>query len=145
MKTSYLFILTDGIFSNESKENLKNILRCCKESLIEVIGIGIGFYPFGICSIFSKWIWSVDPNSLMLALSKLFDSSLVHTQQSIECYLPSIPNLSSVKSIFDGICSKWPEPCVYKKLYKILSDQILYSQSIDKFQKEVDGIYRTFI
>jgi PAX-interacting protein 1 len=48
---SYMFVFTDGLFGESTKAELKNLFRMCRESMIEVFGIGIGRYPFGAISI----------------------------------------------------------------------------------------------
>jgi hypothetical protein len=144
-KRSYLFILTDGLVSPPEKNNLKNLFRMCRESSIEIFGIGLGFYPSGISSLFSKCIWSVNPNYLITALSVLFGNEIPNCLDFINLFANPENDFSKLSEFFDKYSSSWPELCVYKDLFKELRDKTLYSESIDDFQKEIEGIEGTTI
>jgi hypothetical protein len=144
-KRSYLFVLTDGHFSLIKQNKLKNLFLACCESLIEVYGIGIGCYPSEITSLFSKCIWSVNPNHLISTLSGLFGNEISDSLESIKLFSFSESDSSILVQYFKTITSNWPESSVYKDLYKELRDKTLYSESIDQFQKEVAGIEKLYV
>lgn len=63
--SNYIFVLTDGMFKNEEKEKVNNFLFKCFQYDIKVFGIGVGFYPYNIKSIFQYIIYSKNPKKLI--------------------------------------------------------------------------------
>lgn len=139
-KRSYLFVLTDGIVSSGEKLRIQNLFRSCRECSIEVFGIGLGFYPIGISTLFFKCTWSVNPKFLLTAISGLFGNNIPNTLENIRLFADSKSPASIVSEEFRKISSVWPNACVYKDLYKKLRDQTLYSESIDQYQNEIEGL-----
>ena len=76
--TDYLFILTDGLFQKfETDKILKEIIYCCSKNLL-VIGIGVGYYPYGIEKLFPYIVYSVQPNKIIEAIALSFSDSKIN-------------------------------------------------------------------
>jgi PAX-interacting protein 1 len=139
-KRSYLFVLTDGLFPTPMKDHLRNILRLCRQSLVEVFGIGIGRYPAGAFAIFAKCVWSLNPRFLVTAISGFFGNDIPKTGDRIDLFAPVAANSSVIETLFTRIIDKWEDICVFKDLFKELRDQTLFPQSIPPFQSEDGGL-----
>lgn len=63
--SSYLFVLTDGLFMVERKEKIKPKILASTQLSINVIGIGIGMYPLGITDIFQQSVFSPNPDEVI--------------------------------------------------------------------------------
>ena len=46
--TDYLFILTDGLFKKSERQKILEEVNYCVSKNLLVIGIGVGYYPYGI-------------------------------------------------------------------------------------------------
>ena len=74
--TSYLFILTDGLYQeNEHKRILRAVSNCVKSGM-NVFGIGIGIYPVKIENLFPKIIYCNNPYNLNKAIANFFGESI---------------------------------------------------------------------
>ena len=74
--TSYLFILTDGLYQeNEYKRIIRAVSNCVKSGL-NVFGIGIGIYPVRIELLFPKIIYCHNPYNLNKAIANFFGESI---------------------------------------------------------------------
>ena len=74
--TNYLFVLTDGLFDETENNNiLENISKCIQYN-IKVFGIGLGFYPFNINSLFPNVIYTKSPEKLFNAIAYFFDKNI---------------------------------------------------------------------
>ena len=74
--TNYIFILTDGLFDKiENDKILENISKCIQFN-IKVFGIGLGFYPYNINSLFPNIIYTKSPKKLFNAISYFFDKNI---------------------------------------------------------------------
>ena len=81
--TSYLFVLTDGLYQeNEHKRILKTISNCVKSGL-NVFGIGIGIYPIRIEKLFPKIIYCHNPYNLNKAIANFFGESISGVKNSM--------------------------------------------------------------
>ena len=81
--TSYLFILTDGLYQeNEYKRILRAVSNCVKSGL-NVFGIGIGTYPVRIENLFPKVIYCHNPYNLNKAIANFFGESISGVKDSI--------------------------------------------------------------
>ena len=77
------FILTDGAFDKDIKEDIKNIILYCEELQMDIYGIGIGLYPEGIKQIFSKCLWSPDIKHFFSGLSSLIKNENIDSSHFI--------------------------------------------------------------
>ena len=81
--TSYLFILTDGLYQeNEYKRILRAVSNCVKSGL-NVFGIGIGIYPIRIENLFPKIIYCHNPYNLNKAIANFFGESISGVKDSM--------------------------------------------------------------
>ena len=81
--TSYLFILTDGLYQeNEHKRILRAVSNCVKSGL-NVFGIGIGIYPILIEKLFPKIIYCHNPYNLNKAIANFFGESISGVKDSM--------------------------------------------------------------
>ena len=69
VKKCYAFVLTDGMFEKNEIDLLKDYVSFCEESSLEIIGIGLGYYPKGIEKIFNKCLWSLNPFMLLKVMT----------------------------------------------------------------------------
>ncbi|KAK8835984.1 hypothetical protein M9Y10_040181 [Tritrichomonas musculus] len=112
--TNLLFVLTDGIYMFSRKKKIKTQVLAAVECGINVIGIGIGIYPVGIADIFGQFVFSLNPEKIILAISCLFGIENPDPTKSIKPMLPDIPTFHEICNVL-GRCLKGHEP-VYKKL-----------------------------
>ena len=90
--TNYIFVLTDGFFNeNESNNILEKISKCIQYN-IKVFGIGLGFYPYNIISLFPKVVYTKSPEKLFNAFSFFFDKNIEVNNNTIT---PILRDLSS--------------------------------------------------
>ena len=76
--TDYLFVLTDGLFQkSEKKKILEEVVYCYSKNLL-IIGIGVGYYPYGIEKLFPYIVYSRLPNKIIEALALSFSDSKVN-------------------------------------------------------------------
>lgn len=66
-----MFILTDGLFDEEEQKNILNEVENCVFNNVEIIGIGIGVYPYGIKYLFPYIIYSLNPLNVMFGCSEV--------------------------------------------------------------------------
>jgi hypothetical protein len=123
---SYLFVFTDGLFGESQRNELKNLCRLCRDNMIEVFGIGIGRYPPGVFTLFSKAVWALHPKHLITALSCFFGNEAIPPAKLISPFVPDLPKCSELDVILQDVTEKWNDICCYKDLYKFLRDQTLY-------------------
>jgi hypothetical protein len=135
-KRSYLFVLTDGLFSELDKQELRQIPRLCRENLIDVYGIGISRYPVGTFAIFAKCVWSLNPRYLVTAVSGFFGNEIRQIGKKIDLFAPVAANADRLEAIFKKINEKWDNICSYKDMFRELRDHILCHESIVEFQFE---------
>ena len=73
---SFIFVLTDGLFEEEKQMQLKEIVNKLTDINIQVIGIGLGIYPFGINNIFNQAIFDVNPINLVYSILSILDGNM---------------------------------------------------------------------
>ena len=73
---SFLFVLTDGLFDEEKQNKLKEIIAKLVQTNIQVIGIGLGVYPFGINNIFGQAIFDINPSNLLNSILSLLEGNI---------------------------------------------------------------------
>ena len=72
---SFFFVLTDGLFEEEKQSQLKEIIAKLVQTNIQVIGIGLGIYPFGITKIFGQAIYDINPNNLLHSILSILEGN----------------------------------------------------------------------
>ena len=100
-RESYLFVLTDGL-SHKSYENKINYFsKLCQNAGIKLYGIGLGIYPYKAKDFFETFIYSVNPDNLLKAISKIF-GKIIKTENELN--LISKPyTINNLKEIFSKI------------------------------------------
>ena len=74
--TSYLFILTDGLYDESEYKRLLRAVSNCIKSGLNVFGIGIGTYPIRIEKLFPQVIYCPNPYDLNKAIANFFGDSI---------------------------------------------------------------------
>ena len=69
---NYIFVITDGLFSQIEQKNIKEKIMICENKGINVFGIGVGISPRGIENLFNQIIYSQNPYNLLSAISTFF-------------------------------------------------------------------------
>ena len=84
--TSYLFILTDGLYQESEKKRILRAVSNCVKSGMDVFGIGIGIYPIKIQSLFPKVIYCNNPYNLNKAIASFFGETISGVKDSMTFY-----------------------------------------------------------
>ena len=100
---SFLFVLTDGLFEEEKQYQLKEIVAKLVQTNIQVIGIGLGVYPFGINNIFGQAIFDINPSNLLHSILSLLEGNVnVNDNNEMQCIQKEEENetyINTIKSI----------------------------------------------
>ena len=103
-RTSFLFILTDGLFEKEEQEKIKEYSNYCINSGMTIFGIGLGIYPKGIEKLFPQIIYSQNPKNLLKVIATFFGEHTVDLSEKLNAisieYNPDLTNL--VKEIAES-------------------------------------------
>jgi hypothetical protein len=73
--SDYLFVLTDGLFQQSEVKTIKQEIIHCFSKNILIIGIGVGYYPYGIKNLFPYIVYSREPNKIIEAITLSFSDS----------------------------------------------------------------------
>ena len=82
-RESYLFVLTDGLSHIKDENKINYFSQKCKSLGIKIFGIGLGIYPYKTKDLFETFIYSVNPENLLKALSKIF-GKLIKTENELK-------------------------------------------------------------
>ena len=82
-RESYLFILTDGLSHIKDENKINYFSKLCKSIGIKIFGIGLGIFPYKAKDLFETFIYSVNPDNLLKALSKIF-GKLIKTENEMK-------------------------------------------------------------
>ena len=108
---NYIFVLTDGLYSKEDQNNIKELVGYIELKEIDIFGIGLGVNPNGITNLFSKCIYSLNPYNLFFAINRFF----IESNNNQESIIPKLyQNLKF--SINDGLIKMLINNPIYKKL-----------------------------
>ena len=133
---SFLFVLTDGLFEEDKQNQLKENIAKLVQTNIQVIGIGLGIYPYGINYIFGQAIFDINPNNLPQSILSILEGNIndkreMHYIQNEE---ESEKNISIAISRLNQ--SK-------KNNYKLLTDELkqspLTTNCYDMINEEING------
>ena len=81
--TSFLFVLTDGLYQENEYKRILEAVSNCVESGLNVFGIGIGIYPIRIENLFPKIIYCHNPYNLNKAISNFFGETISGVKDSM--------------------------------------------------------------
>jgi len=102
-KESYLFILTDGLLHEKYEENINLYSNQCQMIGMRVCGIGLGIYPYKAKELFTTFLYAINPENLIKAVSIIF-GKLVRTENELK--IPSIQqdiSANEKKKIFSDL------------------------------------------
>ena len=146
--TSYLFVLTDGLYQeNEYKRILRAVSNCVKSGL-NVFGIGIGIYPVRIENLFPKVIYCHNPYNLNKAIANFFGESISGVKDSmIFMDRKEINHSIILNNKIAEIINESTNTKNYQSLYNKLNDVIvetdaflLISNQEDDMEDAGDGV-----
>ena len=116
--TSYLFVLTDGLYSFSERERIIGVTNICYSRNINVFGIGIGICPIGIEKLFPQVIYSKNPYKLIEGISFFFGESI--KQKDVKFY--SIGCDINLDEIYNNF--KYVDEHIKNPLYRNLKDEL---------------------
>ena len=120
--TSYMFVLTDGLFQQEQRELIQNHIMTCIQSGITVFGVGIGIYPSGIIDLFPQVIFATNPNDLIKGIASCFgDDTNDSYDNMIKQLAPEPSSPESVGHTFE-ILLRNENNVIFKDLKNYLSE-----------------------
>jgi hypothetical protein len=141
--TSYLFILTDGLYQeNEYKRIIRAVSNCVKSGL-NVFGIGIGIYPVRIEYLFPKVIYCHNPYNLNKAIASFFGESISGVKDSM-IFMDAAErdhNLVLNNKIAEVINNS--TNLNYQNLYNILSNVIVETDAFLLISNQEDDMDET--
>ena len=143
-KKYFCFVLTDGIFNNNYKNELKNICSFCEYSQINIYGIGLGLYPEGLSSIFSKCLWSPDINYFIQALSAMIKEERVFSSNfdiKLDNYFKRNNINNDMMKYIKEINENHMKYCTNKRLYEFLDGRKVYKESLQEVIK-IDPLFK---
>ena len=102
-RETYLFVLTDGLSHKKDENKINYFSKLCKSIGIKIFGIGIGIFPYKTKDLFENLIYSLNPENLLKALSKIF-GKIVKTENEMKLISNAkILNEQTLKSLFSKI------------------------------------------
>ena len=81
--TDYLFVLTDGLFQKSEVNKICEEVSLCFSKNLLIIGIGVGYYPYGIENLFPFVVYSKQPNKIIEAITLSFSDSKINNENFI--------------------------------------------------------------
>ena len=135
---SFLFVLTDGLFEEEKQNQLKEIIAKLVQTNIQVIGIGLGIYPFGIQSIFGQAIYDINPSNILNSILSIIEGNIDDKAEMNYIQKEEENGKKIRETIFKLIDNK--RYC-YRSLREELKQSPLTTNSYDMLSDEVFGGY----
>ena len=131
--SDYLFVLTDGLFQKSEADKIYEEISLCYAKNILIIGIGVGYYPFGIENLFPFVVYSRQPNKIIEALTLSFSDSKTNNE-NFELNDPNFEELIEKKSKYFENFKKY-EP--QSSLIKYLKNIPIFLNSFSLYQGEI--------
>ena len=100
-RDSYLFVLTDGFCHINDKQKINEFLYLCENLGIKTFGIGMGIFPYQAQELFNTFIYSVNPENLLKAISKIF-GKMIKTEIELEL-ISEHQNKGNLEDIFNRL------------------------------------------
>ena len=134
--TSYMFVLTDGLYSLSERDRIIEVVNSCYSKNINLFGIGVGISPFGIEKLFPQVIYAQNPYNLIEGISLFFGEISKYRKENM-IYLDIEPNKNTnfIKSS-DEIDKDIKEP-KFIKLKEKLSEILIPLESFTFYNKEL--------
>ena len=125
--SSFMFVLTDGLFEKGEKERILKAVNNCFLSGTSIFGIGLGAYPKGIEELFPQVIFAPNPSLVMKCVASLFGDPMSGKLEEMPPVSSNDPSNEDVKNAFEHLISNQRSP-IYRSLkneldrIKILQD-----------------------
>ena len=116
--TSYIFVLTDGLYSLSQRDRIIGVINSCYSKNINIFGIGVGIYPIGIEKLFPQIIYCQNPYKLIEGISLFFSDISKYKDNKMKSFI-MMPN---IEKIFKN-CSEISEHIKNPK-FKHLKDEL---------------------
>ena len=120
---NYMFILTDGLFDKEEQKNILNEVENCVFNNVEIIGIGIGVYPYGIKYLFPYIVYSPNPLNVMFGYSNFFGDNGISLKDEIPFINNNDKNFFSVINEYIHNLNNIKFPDLREKINKLILDK----------------------
>ena len=135
-KGSFLYVLTDGLYQFNEREEILKSINDCEQSGINVIGIGVGIYPKRIEQLFTNSLYCREPSTLIKAISYFFGEEI-----SILNYMPDllspISDIDDIKEIINRLKDVKPDFESLKSYLENITPEIDSMQDIYNFEQDV--------
>ena len=142
-KGSFLYILTDGLYQkNERNEILKSI-NDCEQNGINVIGIGLGIYPKGIEKLFTNSLYCRDPSTLIKGISYFFGEEISFINNMPDLLLEP-PDSNEINNIIKKLKDAEPDFSRLKNYLQNLTPELDAVQDLFNFEQDVGDEKRGF-
>ena len=135
---SFLFVLTDGLFEEDKQEKLKEIIAKLVQMNIQVIGIGLGIYPYGINNIFGQAIFDINPSNLLNSILNLIEGNISDKKEMKYLQNEEESEKKILKTISKIIQNK---KYYFKSLIDELKQSPLTHNCYDMINEEINGGY----
>ena len=133
---SFLFVLTDGLFEEDKQIKLKESIAKLVQTNIQVIGIGLGIYPFGINNIFGQAIFDINPNNLLNSILSIIEGNINVNKEMNYIQKEEESEKKILKSISKLISNK---NFNYQSLREELKQSPLTTNCYDMINEEISG------
>ena len=143
-KKFFCFVLTDGIFNENYKSQLKNLCSFCENSQINLFGIGIGLYPEGLPDIFSKCLWSPDIKYFSQALSSMLKNEKIFPTEfnlKFENDNKRINLIADMEKCINTISKYILNHCKNKNLFNFLNGVEVHIEALEEIMN-IDPLYK---
>ena len=135
--TSYIFVLTDGLYSASERDRIIGVVNNCFSKNINIFGIGVGIYPIGIEKLFPQVIYSRNPYKLIEGISLFFGDISKYKDIQMKAFVMKIDTEKILKN-FEEIPEHIKNP-KFRKLKEELSEITITLESYPFFIKEIDN------
>ncbi len=113
---TYLFVLTDGLYGNNERNKLKNIINVCCTSGMNVFGIGVGIYPLLIDKLFPQVVYCQNPSDVMKGIASFMGENISLKTDSIKLmFSGEKSNINKISTIINELKAKINNP-IFKDL-----------------------------
>ena len=139
VKKFICFIMTDGIFDEKYKKELKNLCSYCEYLQMNIFGIGIGLYGEGITDIFSKCLWSPDINYFTNALASLIKNEEIYSSDfnlKNENTQKEIALNNEINETITQLVLKPNHYCENSELYNYLDSREVYIEALKEIMNK---------
>ena len=142
-KGSYLYILTDGLYQNNERNEILKSINDCEQNGINVIGIGIGIYPKGIEKLFTNSLYCRDPSTLIKGISYFFGEEISFINNMPDLLLEPSDSIE-MSNIIKKLKDAEPDFLRLKNYLQNLTPELDAMQDLFNFEQDVGDEKRGF-